>query len=114
MSYGLLEGDGYKHGTVRHRAKEYACCDYWHDAVHHVNGVENFWRLSEASVRSTRIHVSAKYMDRYLTEFSFRSSHRERKNAMFDLLIGSVYPDMRAHLVAVSTPTRGNVNHIRR
>ena len=36
------------------------------------------------------IHVSAKYMDRYLDEFTFRQNHRARENAMFDLLIGAV------------------------
>jgi hypothetical protein len=29
-------------------------------------------------------------MDRYLSEFSFRSNHRAKENAMFDLLIGAV------------------------
>ena len=38
-------------------------------------------------VRSTNIHVSSKHMQRYLNEFSFRSNHRQMKNAMFDLLI---------------------------
>ena len=28
VSYGLLTGDGYKHGTVKHGAKEYAYYDY--------------------------------------------------------------------------------------
>lgn len=90
MSYGLLEGDGYQHGMVKHGAKEYAYYDYRHDAVHHVNHVESFWRLFKKSVASTHIHVSAKYMDRYLREFTFRANHRERENAMFDLLIASV------------------------
>lgn len=90
MSYGLLEGDGYKHGTVKHGAKEFAHYDYRHDAVHHTNHVESFWRLFKRSIASTHIHVSAKHMDRYLREFTFRSNHREMKNAMFDLLIGAV------------------------
>lgn len=90
MSYGLLEGDGYQHGMVKHGAKEYAYYDYRHDAVHHVNHVESFWRLFKKSVASTHIHVSAKYMDRYLREFTFRSNHRAKENAMFDLLIASV------------------------
>jgi transposase-like protein len=90
VSYGLLEGDGYKHGTVKHGAKEWSYYDYRHDATHHTNSVESFWKLFKASVRSTHIHVSAKYMDRYLSEFAFRSNHREMKNAMFDLLIASV------------------------
>jgi hypothetical protein len=58
--------------------------------VHNTNAVESFWKLFKASVRSTHIHVSAKYMDRCLNEFAFRSNHREMRNAMFDLLIGAV------------------------
>ncbi|WP_439494661.1 IS1595 family transposase [Bosea sp. (in: a-proteobacteria)] len=90
MSYGLLEGDGYQHGTVKHGAKEWAYYDYRHDATHHTNNVESFWRLFKRSVASTHIHVSSKYMDRYLGEFTFRSNHRARQNAMFDLLISAL------------------------
>ncbi|PIW25860.1 MAG: IS1595 family transposase [Rhodospirillales bacterium CG15_BIG_FIL_POST_REV_8_21_14_020_66_15] len=90
MSYGLLDDDGYKHGMVKHGAKEWSYYDYRHDAFHHVNHVESFWKLFKASIRSTHIHVSAKYMDRYLKEFTFRSNHREKQNAMFDLLVGAV------------------------
>lgn len=90
VSYGLLNGDGYKHGVVNHGAKEYAAYDYRTDAFHHTNGVESFWKLFKDSIRSTHIHVSAKYMQRYLDEFTFRSNHRQMENAMFDLLIGAV------------------------
>jgi transposase len=89
-SYGLLTPDGYKHGAVKHGAKEWSYYDYRHDAVHHTNTVENFWRLFKNAIRSTHIHVSSKYMDRYLNEFAFRSNHRHVGNAMFDLLIASV------------------------
>jgi transposase len=89
-SYGLLEGDGYKHGAVKHGAKEWSYYDYRHDATHHTNNIESFWKLFKASVRGTHIHVSAKYMDRYLGEFSFRSNHRQMENAMFDLLIAAL------------------------
>jgi transposase-like protein len=89
-SYGLLEGDGYKHGTVKHGANEWAYYDYRHKAVHHTNSVESFWKLFKASVRSTHIHVSSKYMQRYLDEFTFRANHRDRVNGMFDLLISAV------------------------
>ena len=58
--------------------------------THHTNTVEGFWRLFKASVRGTHIHISAKYMDRYLDEFTFRANHREMKNAMFDLLIAAI------------------------
>ncbi len=90
MSYGLLEDDGYTHGTVTHSKKEFAYYDCRHGVVHHCNSVESFWKLFKASVRSTHIHVSKKYMTRYLNEFSFRSNHRRMENAMFDLLIGAV------------------------
>lgn len=89
-SYGLLEGDGYKHGAVKHGAKEWAYYDYRHDATHHTNNVESFWKLFKKSIASTHIHVSATHMDRYLGEFSFRSNHRKMEGAMFDLLIAAL------------------------
>jgi transposase-like protein len=89
-SYGLLKGDGYRHGAVDHSRKEWA----WHDrgfgATHHTNSVESFWRLFKASVAGTHIHISQQHLDRYLGEFSFRSNFRDRRNAMFDLLIGAL------------------------
>ena len=85
MSYGLLESDGYTHGTVRHGAKEYVFYDHRTGITHHVNNVESFWRLFKKSVASTHIHVSPKYMDHYLREFTFRLNHRRMQNAMFDL-----------------------------
>ncbi len=90
MSYGLLEGDGYQHGTVKHGEKDWSYYDYRHRATHHTNSVESLRTLFKRSIRSTHIHVSRKYMDRYLTEFTFRSNHREMQNAMFDFLIGAV------------------------
>ena len=90
MSYNLLSGDGYTHGRVNHSAKEYAYPHNKHGVVHHVNHVESFWRVFKKSIASTHIHVSPKYMARYLDEFTFRANHREKQNAMFDLLIGAV------------------------
>jgi transposase len=90
VSYGLLTGDGYQHGVVNHGAKEFAYYDYRHGATHHTNTVEGFWRLFKASVRSTHIHISSKYMQRYLDEFTFRASHRKMVNGMFDLLIAAI------------------------
>ena len=90
MSYGLLKDDGYKHGTVRHVVKEWASYDYEIDVVHHTNNVEGCWYLFKASVREAHIHVSQKYRQRYLSEFTFRSNHRHMQNAMLDLLIGTV------------------------
>lgn len=90
MSYGLLTGDGYKHGMVKHADKEWSYYDYRHDVFHTTNAVESFWRLFKNSVRSTHIHISEKHMASYLSEFAFRSNHRQMQNAMFDLLIGAI------------------------
>ena len=89
LSYELLTWEGYRHGVVRHKFKEYV--GTMSDGTkHHVNSVESFWKLFKESIRSTHIHVSRKYMDRYLKEFTFRSNHRAMQNAMFDLLLSRV------------------------
>lgn len=90
MSYGLLTGDGYAHGTVSHGKKEWSYFDYGHKAQHHTNTVEGFWRLFKASVRSTHVAISPKHLQRYLDEFTFRANHRNRVNGTFDLLVGAL------------------------
>ena len=88
MSYGLLEDDGYVHGAVKHAAKEWTRYDYRQGVTHFTNSVEGFWRLFKASVRSTHIQISGKHMQRHLDDFTFHANHRERLNAMFDLMVG--------------------------
>jgi transposase-like protein len=88
--YGLLSRDGYRHGRVNHSQEQWSRYDRRAHAWHHTNSVESFWNLFKNSVRSTHIHVSRKYMDRYLKEFTFRANHRQMSNAMFDLLISAV------------------------
>ena len=90
MSYGLLTGDGYTHGAVKHAAKEWSWYDWRTGETFPTNSVEGFWRLFKASVRSTHIHISEKRMPAYLAEFCYRSNHRRFGNAMFDLLISRV------------------------
>lgn len=88
--YDLLKSAGYDHKSVNHSKDEWRTYNYRRDEWHHTNSVESFWRLFKHSIRSTHIHVSEKYMDRYLREFTFRSNHRQMTNAMLDLLIASV------------------------
>ncbi len=88
-SYNLLPWDGFNHGRVSHAKKEYARRDA-NGVNHHVNNVESFWRLFKKSIAGTHIHVSPKYMSRYLNEFTYRANHRDQQNAMFDLLIAAV------------------------
>ncbi len=88
--YRLLSGADYVHGSVNHNKKEWAKTDKETGVRHHVAHVESFWRIFKYSVKSTHIHISAKYMQRYLDEFTFRSNHRDMQNAMFDLLVSAV------------------------
>lgn len=88
-AYNLLDREGYIHGRVQHNIKEYANTDE-KGRRHHVNGVENFWKLFKASVRSTHVQISKTHADKYLNEFCFRQNHREMGNAMFDLLLAAV------------------------
>jgi transposase len=81
MSYNLLANYDYEHGRVNHSAGEYV------RGEHHVNSIESYWKLFKNSVKSTHIHISAKHMQRYLNEFSFRSNHRAKVNGMFDHVI---------------------------
>ena len=83
-SYNLLVKYGYDHESVNHNKNE------WVRGEHHTNNLESFWKLFKTSVRSTHIHVSKKHMNRYLSEFSFRSNHRERGNLMFDLVVAAL------------------------
>lgn len=88
--YNLLKGDGCVHGAVDHSRKEWAWTDHQTGTRFSTNGAESFWHLFKASVAGTHIHISQKHLDRYLGEFSFRSNHRQMRNAMFDLLIGAL------------------------
>jgi transposase-like protein len=83
-SYGLQEVSSYNLGNVNHSAGEYA------RGEHHTNNLESFWKLFKTSIASTHIHISRKHFDMYLREFTFRSNHRARENAMFDLLVASL------------------------
>jgi hypothetical protein len=89
-AYNLLKGDGYIHGAVDHSQNEWSRTDRESGERFSTNSTESFWHLFKASIAGTHIHVSQKYPDRYLGEFSFRSNFRQRRNAMFDLLIGAL------------------------
>ena len=90
MSYGLLAGDGFIHGAVKHGAKEWSYFDYRTGEMHSTNSIESFWHLFKYSVRSTHIHLSRDKLPLYLAEFCYRSNHRQMGNLMFDALLASL------------------------
>ena len=64
--YAILKSLGYDHRTIEHGRKEYARGDV------HVNTLEAFWSMLKRSIRGTHIHVSPKYLPKYLGEFEYR------------------------------------------
>lgn len=86
-AYSLLTGDGYRHGKIKHRFKQWTRFDRIHNVLVSTNGIENFWKQLKTSIRSTHVSVSQQHMPKYLGEFTFRANHRQEVNAMFDRLI---------------------------
>jgi transposase-like protein len=79
--YRGLEGK-FHHRTVRHGIGEYV-----RDYFIHVNGIEGAWSHFKRQVFGIHHWVSAKHIDRYLDEFTWRYNRREiadgtRVNAM--------------------------------
>jgi transposase-like protein len=79
--YKQLHKAPYLHGTVNHSAKEYV------RGIHHVNTLESHWSLFHRAVRGTHVHISAKHMWKYVSEFSYRRNFRKSHRAMFDRLV---------------------------
>jgi transposase-like protein len=83
ISYHVLGRMGYDHRTVNHRAREYVRGDV------HTNSIENFWSRLKNSIRGTHVHISAKHLPKYLSEFEFRFNRRKVPLSMFsDLMAG--------------------------
>jgi hypothetical protein len=78
-------GSFYNHGVVKHKDGEYVV-----GAVH-TNTIEGFWSLFKRGVIGIYHHMSAKHIDRYLTEFSFRyNTKKMSERGRFDLLLSNV------------------------
>ena len=70
--HGAYRGmPGVEHQTVRHSVGEYV------RGQAHTNGVESFWSMLKRGYHGTFHHVSAKHLDRYVTEFSGRHNVRD-------------------------------------
>jgi transposase-like protein len=80
-SYGGLSSKGYVHGAVNHSKEEYV------RDIHHTNSLEGFWAMIKRSIRGTHIHVSRKYLAKYLGEFEYRYNMRHSPELMFARLV---------------------------
>ena len=63
---------GYLSDSVRHKDGEYVKGDA------HTNTVEGYFAILKRGIIGTYHHVSEQHLARYLAEFSFRYSNRER------------------------------------
>lgn len=73
----------YEHGRVNHSEKEYV------NGKHHVNSLEGHWSLLKRSIKGTHVHVSAKHLWKYVSEFNYRHNMRKSHSDMFNLLVSS-------------------------
>ena len=77
-------GLGFKHKTVNHGAGEYS-----RDGSH-VNTLEGFWARLKLSIRGTHVHVSGKYLEKYVKEFEYRYNRRREPHLIFVDLIANL------------------------
>lgn len=65
-AYKRLSDHGFKHLRVKHSVREYV------RDMAHTNGIESFWALLKRGHYGICHFMSAKYLHRYVKEFSFR------------------------------------------
>jgi transposase-like protein len=77
-SYNTLSrGKRYDHRRINHSARVYVIGDI------HTNSVEGFWSLIKRGIGGVYHHVSQKFLQTYLDEYTFRYNHRFDVEPMF-------------------------------
>ncbi len=69
------QGTGREHETVKHSTQEYV--RYLKGEKIHTNGVESFWSMLKRAHKGTFHRLSAKHLQRYVSEFAGRHNIRE-------------------------------------
>jgi transposase-like protein len=80
-AFGNLRKEGYAHGTVNHRKKEFVLWPV------HTNTIEAFWANLKRGIKGTHVWVSEKHLQKYLCEFEFRHNLRREPHLMFSFLL---------------------------
>lgn len=83
-SYQQFNKLGCTHGTVQHGKEQYT------NGIHHVNGVEGFWKHLKGAICSTHVYVSGKHLQKHVGEFSWRYNLRHDPAGMFVQLMVSL------------------------
>jgi transposase-like protein len=83
VSYDGLDGENdYIHRRINHAAGVYV--------VVHTNTIDGFWSLVKRGIAGVYHSVSAKYLQSYLNEYSFRYNRRDQGNLIFTLILKQV------------------------
>jgi transposase-like protein len=76
-----LRGMGYQHQRINHTQKVYVMGEV------HTNTIEGFWSLVKRGIGGVYHSVSAKYLQSYLDEYSFRYNRRDSGNLIFAAML---------------------------
>jgi transposase-like protein len=76
-----LSGMGYQHHRINHSAKVCVAGEV------HTNTIEGFWSLVKRGIGGVYHSVSAKYLQSYLDEYSFRYNRRDSGNLIFAVML---------------------------
>lgn len=83
-----IPGAGCQHKRVHHSAHVYVQGDV------HTQTIEGFWSLVKRGIGGTHHAVSAKYLQGYLSEYTWRYNHRRDPRGMFaGILENAASPD---------------------
>ncbi len=76
--YNKLTAMGYAHEKILHAQKIYV------DGDVHTQTIDGFWGNIKGGINGVYRHVSPKYLQHYLDEYSFRYNHRDDERPMFE------------------------------
>jgi len=82
--YGTLKEHGYHHRVINHLKNRYVKGNV------HTNTIDGFWSQLKRSIRGTYVHVSPKYLQTYVDEFTYRYSRCRSPRNMFSHLLGEL------------------------
>jgi transposase len=79
---------GYRHRRINHSEGVYVTSAFGESI--HTNTIEGFWSLIKRGIGGTHHMVSAKFLQEYLNEYSFRYNRRDVQRPMFKLILERV------------------------
>jgi len=80
-AYDPLTENGYNHQRINHMERVYVSGNV------HTNTIEGFWSLVKRGIGGVYHAVSAKHLQGYLNEYSWRYNHRNGGKIMFEALL---------------------------